>query len=85
MMRLLRYNNNGVLSLNEFFGSDIPQYAILSHKWGLEEVVLADLKNGNYKKMAGYEKIHFCAEQAKRDGLQYFWVDTCCIDKSNST
>ena len=19
-----------------------------------------------------------------RDGLQYFWVDTCCIDKSNS-
>ncbi|PVH68331.1 HET-domain-containing protein, partial [Cadophora sp. DSE1049] len=30
------------------------------------------------------EKIRFCAEQAKRDGLQYFWVDTCCIDKSNS-
>jgi hypothetical protein len=21
---------------------------------------------------------------AKRDGLQYFWVDTCCIDKSNN-
>jgi hypothetical protein len=46
---------------------------------------LADLKNGNYKKMAGYSKIQFCGEQAKRDGLQYFWVDTCCIDKSNST
>ena len=28
-------------------------------------------------------QIRFCGEQAKRDGLQYFWVDTCCIDKSN--
>jgi hypothetical protein len=25
----------------------------------------------------------FCGEQARRDGLQYFWVDTCCIDKAN--
>ncbi|KAF2804816.1 NACHT-domain-containing protein [Mytilinidion resinicola] len=22
-------------------------------------------------------------EQAKQDGLQYFWIDTCCIDKKN--
>lgn len=33
----------------------------------------------------GYNKIRFCGGQAIRDGLQYFWVDTCCIDKSNST
>jgi hypothetical protein len=46
---------------------------------------LADLKNSNGKKMAGYGMVQFCGEQAKRDGLQYFWVDTCCIDKSNST
>ena len=32
-----------------------------------------------------HKKIMFCAEQARRDGLQYFWVDTCCIDKSNHT
>ena len=84
-MRLLQYNNRGDFSLTEFFESNIPKYAILSHRWGPEEVTLADLKNGNYKKMAGYGKIQFCGEQAKRDGLQYFWVDTCCIDKSNST
>ena len=85
-MRLLQYNNNGDFSLTEFFEGDIPKkYAILSHRWGPEEVTLADLKNGYYKKMAGYGKIQFCGEQAKRDGLQYFWVDTCCIDKSNST
>ncbi|KAH8780655.1 heterokaryon incompatibility protein-domain-containing protein [Hyaloscypha finlandica] len=65
--------------------SDIPEYAILSHRWGAEEVTLADLTNGNGKRMAGYSKLQFCGEQAKRDGLHYFWVDTCCIDKSNST
>ncbi|KAH7342992.1 hypothetical protein BKA65DRAFT_526948 [Rhexocercosporidium sp. MPI-PUGE-AT-0058] len=31
------------------------------------------------------EEIRFCGEQARLNGLQYFWVDTCCIDKSNNT
>jgi hypothetical protein len=33
---------------------------------------------------AGYNKIMFCAKQAQCDGLRYFWVDTCCINKSSS-
>jgi hypothetical protein len=33
---------------------------------------------------AGWRKILFCAEQAKEDGLEYFWVDTYCIDKKNA-
>ena len=33
----------------------------------------------------GYRKIFFCARQAERDNLHYFWVDTCCIDKLNNT
>jgi hypothetical protein len=33
---------------------------------------------------AGWKKIEFCAKQAATDGLQYFWVDTCCIDKKNA-
>jgi hypothetical protein len=40
-------------------------------------------KKPSYKKMPGYKKIRFCGEQAQQDGLQYFWVDTCCIDKSH--
>ncbi|KAH9204400.1 hypothetical protein DL95DRAFT_471524, partial [Leptodontidium sp. 2 PMI_412] len=85
-MRLLQYNNDGNLSLTEFFEGDIPKkYAILSHRWGAEEVAFKDLIDGTSKSKAGYNKIQFCGEQAKRDGLQYFWVDTCCIDKSNST
>lgn len=84
IMRLLQCETDGDFSLIEFFESDIPKYAILSHRWGPEEVTLADLKNGNGKKMAGYGKIQFCGDQARRDGLQYFWVDTCCINKSNA-
>jgi hypothetical protein len=83
-MRLLEYNNDSEFSLIDFFADDIPEYAILSHRWEAEEVTLADLTDGTGKKMAGYGKIQFCGEQARHDGLQYFWVDTCCIDKSNA-
>lgn len=33
----------------------------------------------------GYDKLRFCARQAARDGLRYFWVDTCCINKTDET
>ncbi|EGR45412.1 uncharacterized protein TRIREDRAFT_41660, partial [Trichoderma reesei QM6a] len=65
---------------------DVPQYAILSHTWGPddEEVVFKDVENGTGMNKAGYSKIRFCADQASRDGLKHFWVDSCCIDKSDS-
>src|SRR5882757_5246938 len=87
-MRLLERNSAGELSLTkDFVGDNIPEYAILSHTWGAdtEEVAFQDLINNTGKSKTGYSKIWFCGEQARRDGLQYFWVDTCCIDKSNST
>jgi hypothetical protein len=86
-MRLLQYNNDGEFSLTkDFVGGDIPEYAILSHTWGAdrEEVIYRDLIDGTGKNKVGYEKIRFCGQQAKRNRLQYFWVDTCCIDKSSS-
>ncbi|UPX11081.1 uncharacterized protein EKO05_0001705 [Ascochyta rabiei] len=79
----------------------VPAYAILSHTWGDQEVTFDDLVNDNkngysriraslrrlrpHSRKVGYDKIRFCAQQAKRDGLRYFWVDTCCIDKRNLT
>ena len=85
-MRLLLRSNAGEFSLTkEFLGDDIiPPYAILSHTWSEgEEVTFKDLIEGTGKNKAGYKKIQFCGQQAEHDGLQYFWVDTCCIDKSN--
>ena len=86
-MRLLEFKNNSEFSLTEDLIDNIPPYAILSHMWGAdtEEVNFKDLIGGTGESKSGYRKIRFCGEQASRDELQYFWVDTCCIDKSNST
>ncbi|KAI6142967.1 hypothetical protein BKA82DRAFT_4186992 [Pisolithus tinctorius] len=33
----------------------------------------------------GYQKIIKSCEQAKKDGYEWLWVDTCCIDKRSSS
>jgi hypothetical protein len=85
-MRLLHYDEHGELGIISFDESAIPPYAILSHTWGadMEEVTFADLVTGAGKAKRGYEKILVCGQQAQQDGLQYFWVDTCCINKSTN-
>jgi hypothetical protein len=85
-MRLLELKDNGEFSLTKDLINNIPSYAILSHTWrdDDEEVTFKDLTEGFGKTKVGYRKIQFCAEQAARDSLQHFWVDTCCIDKSNN-
>ncbi|KAH7061799.1 kinesin light chain [Paraphoma chrysanthemicola] len=79
-MRLLHLDGERLVS-TDFRGKTIPPYAILSHRWGDSEVLLEDLELDLCKEKAGYRKIEFCAAQAAQDGLQYFWIDTCCIDK----
>jgi hypothetical protein len=46
--------------------------------WGVdaEEVSFTDMINGTGRSKPGYDKIRFCGEQARCDGLQYFWIDT---------
>ena len=85
-MRLLHRKDDGSIGLTEFFGNKVPPYAILSHTWGPdgEEVIFKDIENGQASRKSGWRKIEFCEEQASHDGLKYFWVDTCCIDKSSS-
>jgi len=158
-MRLLNISTREV---EEFLDNNIPQYAILSHTWGLEEVTLHEMQalaryrrsqqepninthmvprsakdpeamklmllstmllafrgnrlrfdhparlpaltNGDetedcdggyvpvvsassrhpYETKAGYSKIAYACGQAGKDGYQYLWVDTCCIDKRSS-
>lgn len=85
-MRLLRYDAIGEIRLTGDLPSDkIPLYAILWHTWGEEEVLYKDIVEAKGKNKAGFNKIHFCGDQARRDGLYFFWVITCFIDKSNST
>jgi hypothetical protein len=86
-MRLLHYTNSNEFALTkDLVGDDkIPPYAILSHTWDEgQEVTFDDLMKNSGKNKTGYDKLRFCASQAERDNLHHFWIDTCCIDKSNN-
>ena len=83
-MRLLKSTStDNSFELNTF-ADEIPPYAILSHTWNDGEVTYDELVAGTGKNKAGYAKIHFCVNKAAEDGLEYSWVDTCCINKLTS-
>jgi hypothetical protein len=92
-MRLLSITSDeGLRWTPDLIGGSILPYAILSHTWTEgQDMTFADLKDLDKavdidaQSKKGYQKIRFCAQQAKQDGLDYFWVDTCCIDKANNT
>lgn len=89
MMRLLELDDSGCGEprLVDFrVGELLPPYAILSHTWGTpdQEVTFKDLVEGTARGKDGYRKIRFCAERTAADHLRHFWIDTCCIDKTNS-
>ncbi|KAI1176476.1 heterokaryon incompatibility protein-domain-containing protein [Nemania sp. FL0916] len=89
-MRLLQLGDNDRLTFTKYLHPhEIPkyEYAILSHTWGPdeEEVTFKDINEGTGSQKTGYQKIVFCGQQAATNNLDYFWVDTCCIDKSNMT
>lgn len=86
MIRLLkRVPGDDRFDLISFDDEDPPPYAILSHTWiEGEEVTYSELLSGFGVNKNGYNKIRFCGEQARSDGLEHFWIDTCCIDKSNA-
>jgi hypothetical protein len=81
----MRLIDTKTLTLKEFFGNQIPPYAILSHTWFEEEVSFqdwADQSLASQKK--GYKKIFDACQLAQKHGHDYIWVDTNCIDKSSS-
>jgi hypothetical protein len=81
-MRLL---NTRTYELCEFLG-DAPPYAILSHRWLEEEVLFKDIRDARKRgSLKGWAKIENCCRQAAEDGWDYVWIDTCCINKSDSS
>ncbi|KAI1858379.1 uncharacterized protein JN550_012744 [Neoarthrinium moseri] len=83
-MRLLDVTT---LQMADFFGVDVPRYAILSHTWGREEVSYQDMLQGRHSQVLGKKgasKIQAACLRARRDDLHYVWIDTCCIDKTSS-
>jgi hypothetical protein len=94
-MRLLSYDENGRMVLDKGLQLNTDttnNYAILSHTWGdVEDEVLFEQfpdeglsADHHVRTMKGSSKIDLCGQQASKDKLAYFWVDTCCIDKRNA-
>jgi hypothetical protein len=85
-MRLIEcISGGGLVMTKDLVGDDeIPPYAILSHTWeDNQEVTFIDFRDSTGWNKTRYNKIRFCKQQAESDGLRYFWIDTCCIDKAS--
>ncbi|KAI4281536.1 MAG: hypothetical protein L6R38_003618 [Xanthoria sp. 2 TBL-2021] len=78
------------MGLTEFDLDTIPQYAILSHTWGPQEVSFQEMQTfimtgqPPSEGHLGFEKIKRCCDLARYQQYSYLWIDTCCIDKKSS-
>ncbi|CAJ2506722.1 Uu.00g079080.m01.CDS01 [Anthostomella pinea] len=81
----MRLTNCRTLRFKEFV-QDILPYAVLSHMWDKDELTFSDVDGGNRIRMqkVGLGKIIRTCRLALEEGIDYAWVDTCCIDKSSS-
>lgn len=82
MMRLI---NTVSGEMQEHLGQDLPKYGILSHRWGhaSEELSFQEYRRTR-RDTPGNRKVMAFLKAAANDGLQWGWVDTCCIDKASS-
>lgn len=84
-MRLLRTDTENGIRLESFDDpSRIPPYAILSHRWRDNEVLYMDILAQGPKEGERYAKIKGVCAVALKDGYNYVWIDTCCIDQKSS-
>ncbi|KIM59630.1 hypothetical protein SCLCIDRAFT_125796, partial [Scleroderma citrinum Foug A] len=77
----------------EFCDDDVTEYAILSHRWIGQEVEYDEIvelakmdkeRRDKIRQRDGYRKIVESCKQAEKDGYEWLWADTCCIDKRSS-
>ncbi|PSN67688.1 hypothetical protein BS50DRAFT_447945, partial [Corynespora cassiicola Philippines] len=85
----MRLINTSTQELVSFPSHSPPPYAILSHRWSDSEIIFEDfeegkLSNSGKRKLESYQKLQGTCREAVGDGLQWCWIDNCCIDKRHS-
>jgi hypothetical protein len=86
-MSKIRLLNVSTLEFTEFPDDKTrPKYAIASHRWGVDEATYEDVKEKRNESKDGYQKIQAFAQYVRENtsGLDWLWIDTCCIDKKNA-
>jgi hypothetical protein len=83
-MRLLNVRS---LEFKDFYSSDVPPYAILSHRWGEDEALYKDILKRRNTETLGYQKIHGFARylQIYYPHTQWLWADSCCLKQGDSS
>ena len=67
-----------------YFERPPSKYVVLSHVWGKDEKTFQDLRAATQKTAFEFRKIFHSCKHARLDGFEWMWIDTCCIDKTNS-
>jgi hypothetical protein len=83
-MRLLNVDTYDLEELFGEVGNGIPEYAILSHTWGKEEVIFSDLQREGSRLKEGWQKIEHTCRRARNDGLKYVWMGTNVLYRLSS-
>src|SRR5690348_5059404 len=86
-MRLMQTSSldmPGGLIFKDFPVSRLHEYAILSHTWGDDEVTWTDFQKNIATRKETFDKVRRSCLQAMEDGVEWLWIDSCCIDKSSS-
>ncbi|KAK3672609.1 hypothetical protein LTR78_007421 [Recurvomyces mirabilis] len=64
-------------------GSQV-RYGILSHVWGPQEISYENFFNEQARDGQGFTKVWKCCKLALEHGLDYMWIDSCCIDRGST-
>lgn len=82
-MRLL---HTETYRLHDYFCSQVPRYAILSHTWGDREISYEEIQAAtDPSAIPEFSKIQGACALVKSEGFEFIWIDTCCINKSSSS
>lgn len=67
----MRLINTKTLEVCQFAARETPAYAILSHRWGEDEVTLQDIQRNRHTERRGFAKVRSFCELAAADGFEY--------------
>ncbi|CAJ0554667.1 Ff.00g131800.m01.CDS01 [Fusarium sp. VM40] len=84
-----RFINVETIQLHTFSAGDVRlgarfEYATLSHTWGQHEATYQEWDDAQTRQSDGIKKIRDACKVVKESlGLQWLWIDTCCINKAD--
>jgi Heterokaryon incompatibility protein (HET) len=90
--RIMRLLHSETFELRSFIRGQVPDYVILSHRWGVEELTFDDIQkhpisnpSSLARQLRGFPKVAGACKLAKEDGYDWIWIDSCCINKASSS